>query len=200
MYRRKLIGFLGLALAGIPISGHSLADPLLGDDGLYDQPFFLESFLELGADLEDATVQGKGLIVIFEQRGCPYCRELHQVNFEREEIRHFLQENYLVVQLDLWGSRKVVDFDGEELEERDLAGKWGVFFTPTQVIFPSASAGIVDYKVGEAFRLPGYFKPFHHLSGLEYVASGAYREQPFQRFLQDKFSMLEKAGIDPDVW
>jgi thioredoxin-related protein len=94
----------------------------------------------------------------------------------------------------------VTDFDGEELEEREIAQKWFVNFTPTQVFFPAANTGAQDARKAEAFRMPGYFKPFHHLSGLEYVASGAYLKQPFQRFLQDKFAELAARGIDPDVW
>ncbi|WP_146188847.1 thioredoxin family protein [Albidovulum aquaemixtae] len=182
------------------ISSRARAETIVGDDGLHKQPFFLDSFLELGADLEDAAAEGKGLIALFEQRGCPYCRELHQVNFARTEITDFIQAHFLVVQLDLWGARAVLDFDGEEMEERQLAQKWFVNFTPTQVLFPAENAGASDLRQAEAFRLPGYFKPFHHLSGLEYVATGAYRDQPFQRYLQDKFAELEAQGIDPDVW
>ena len=72
-------------------------------------------------------------MVLFEQRGCPYCKELHAVNFARSEITDYIREHFMVVQLDLWGSREVTDFDGEAMEERALAGKWRVNFTPTTV-------------------------------------------------------------------
>ncbi len=199
MDRRRLMTVGAAALAGfVPGRGRAEIEP--ADDGLYKQPFFLDSFLELGADLQEAADAGRGLVVLFEQRGCPYCREMHLVNFARPEITGYLQAHYLVVQLDLWGARAVLDLDGEEMEERDLARKWFVNFTPTQVIFPASAAGSTDARAAEAFRLPGYFKPFHHLSALEYVAEGAWRDQPFQRFLQDKFAALEAQGIDPDVW
>lgn len=188
------------ATAGLVVAARAGAEAPVGDDGLHDQPFFMESFLELGYDLEDAAAEGKGLLVIFEQRGCPYCRELHNVNFARPEITDYMSAHFNVVQLDLWGAREAVDFDGEALEERNLAAKWGVNFTPTQVLFPAANAGAGTLVEAEAFRLPGYLKPFHHMSGLEYVASSAYLDQPFQRFLQDKFAALEAQGIDPDVW
>ncbi|GAA3870807.1 thioredoxin family protein [Celeribacter arenosi] len=188
MDRRLFLSALTASLA-LPAK----AEVVLGDDGLHDQPFFLDSFLELGPDLEEAGADGKGLIVLFEQRGCPYCRELHRVNFERSEITDYLTTHFNVLQLDMWGSREVIDLDGEAREERRLAAKWFVNFTPTQV-FLSPTTG------GEVFRMPGYFKPFHHLSALEYVATGANDEQPFQRFLQDKFAEYEAKGIDPDVW
>jgi thioredoxin-related protein len=175
------------------------SEPVPADDGLYKQSWFLDSFLELGDDLAEAAERGRGLMVLFEQAGCPYCRELHRVNFSRPEIVDHLAAHYDVVQLDLWGARTVVDLDGEELEERALAEKWGVTFTPTSVLFAPETAGAAR-GAAEAFRMPGYLKPFHYLSSLEYVSSGAYRNQPFQRFLQDKFADLRAQGIDPDVW
>ena len=200
MNRRGLFTLVAVAGAATLAPRPFRAEPVPGADGLYDQPFFLDSFLELGDDLDAAAAEGKGLVILFEQNGCPYCRELHRVNFARAEITDLIAEKFHVVQLDLWGARTVVDFDGEELEERDLARKWFVNFTPTQILVPAENAGASDIRQAEAFRMPGYFKPFHHMSGLEYVATGAYREVPFQRFLQDKFAKLQAQGIDPDVW
>lgn len=168
----------------------------LGDDGLHKQPWFTDSFLELDDDLTTAQDEGRYLMVLFEQAGCPYCRELHEVNFERVEIVDYLTSNFDVIQLDLWGAREVLDFDGAALEERNLAAKWAVNFTPSTVIFGRDENGVAK----ELFRLPGYLKPFHFLSSLEYVVSGNYSDQPFQRFLQDKFADLRAKGIDPDVW
>ncbi|NNE51538.1 MAG: thioredoxin fold domain-containing protein [Sulfitobacter sp.] len=201
MNRRRFLSLSTTSALGLTLSRPNTATAAeMSDSGLFVQSFFLDSFLELGDDLGEAAAANKGLIVIFEQRGCPYCRELHEVNFARSEIVEFMSANFDVVQLDLWGARPVVDFDGEELEERDLARKWFVNFTPTQIFFPGERAGAADIREAEVFRLPGYFKPFHHLSGLEYVATGAYKEQPFQRYLQDKFELLRENGIDPDVW
>ncbi len=194
MDRRTFVFSSVLATAVTPMFSPTLwAAPVLRDDGLHDQPFFLDSFLDLADDLSEAQAEGRGLIVLFEQRGCPYCRELHRVNFERPEITDYMNAHFAVLQLDLWGAREVTDFDGTPMEERKLAQRWGVNFTPTQVIFPAEGTDA-------AFTMPGYFKPFHHLSALEYVASGAYRDQPFQRFLQDKFAEFEARGENPDVW
>lgn len=176
--------------------------PEIGDNGLHTQKWFLESFLDLGDDHSELAEQNKHLAVIFEQRGCPYCRELHRVNFAREEIVIYLKENFGVIQLDLWGSRAVTDFDGKEMEERALARRWRAMFTPTMVFFPKEPA-LVKGKKGvdsEIFRMPGYFKPFHFMSMLEFVNEGHYRTSHFQRYLQDKFAELRKKGIDPDVW
>ena len=161
MDRRTL---LALSAASLVTAGRAQAQGTVGDDGLYDEHFLKDSFLEMALDHEEAADQGKALAVLFEQRGCPYCRELHEVNFKREEIVSYLSEHFDVVQLDMFGSRAVLDFDGEEMEERDLAVKWFVNFTPTMLFFPPETVGATSLREAEVFRLPGYFKPFHFKS------------------------------------
>ena len=187
------------ALSFFAISTMSFAQGI-GDDGLHKQPWFVDTFLELSDDLQEAADQGKDLMILVEQAGCPYCAELHAVNFERAEIVDYIKEHFVVVQLDLFGSRLAVDFDGEEIEERDLVFKWGLQFTPSTIIFAADKIGAKDFRDAEAFRLPGYLKPFHYMSSLEYVGEGIYKDMSFQRYLQAKFAELAEKGISPDVW
>ena len=45
------------------------------------------------------------------------------------------------------------------------------------------------------------FQPFHLASGLEYVASGAYLEQPsFQRYLQQRAERIRSSGGTVELW
>ena len=177
-----------------------LAFAELNDDGLHVQPWFMQTFLDLREDQAEASGANKHLMLLFEQKGCPYCRELHEVNFKRPEIASYVQDNFGAVQLNLWGSRGVTDFDGSEMEERELARKWAVNFTPTIVFFakdePEEKAG----NLIEVARMPGYFKPFHFISMLEFVHEERYKDTQFQRFLQEKFEKLEAEGKKPDVW
>ncbi len=203
--RRDIFGLL--ALSGASTIAPSVlkaagGEARVGDNGLFTQDWFLESFLDLGDDHEEMAGRGQNLAILFEQRGCPYCRELHRVNFAREEIRTYLLKHFSVIQIDLWGSRAVTDFDGQQLEERALAQKWRVIFTPTMVFFPKDPESVKGKSGGDAeiFRMPGYFKPFHFISMLEYVNDGHYRTENFQRFLQGRFAKLKAQGIDPDVW
>lgn len=200
--RRALV--LGVAAGGLAstLPRRSGAAVRIGDDGLHKQPWFLDSFLDMGDDLAESTDAGKNFAVMIEQRGCPYCREMHEVNLEIPEISGYIADNFNVVQLDMWGSRLVTDFDGEEMEERDLVKRWQVNFTPTIVFFPPDPA-LAEGKTGrevEVARMPGYFKPFHFISMFEFVREGLYAEQPFQRYLQDKFARYEAEGRDPQVW
>lgn len=196
MTTRRFLLSSGPAFLALP----TFANARLGDDGLHKQDWFLDSFLEMPDDLAEAEAAGKHLLVLVEQAGCPYCAALHTENFARTEIVDYIKANYLVVQLDLWGSRETVDFDGEVMPEKELAQKWGVNFTPTTLIFTAEDGTPANFFEAEAFRMPGLLKPFHYLSSLEYVVSGQHNEQPFQRFLQDKLEELDAKGIAPDVW
>src|SRR6266550_982081 len=116
-------------------------EPILTDDGLYKQAWFLESFLDLSDDLEAARKEGKRFVIMWELKGCPYCKETHLVNFAKSRIADYVKANFEVLQLNIIGSRKVTDFDGAELSEKDLAAKYGVRFTPTFQFFPESAAG-----------------------------------------------------------
>ena len=182
MRRRELLisGMGGLLLG----SGRALAGAELGDDGLYKQDWFLDSFLILEEDLADAAAAGKRFAVMWELEGCPYCRETHLVNFADPEIEAFIRENFDVLQLNLLGSRAVTDFDGEELEEREMAAKHGVRFTPTIQFYPATSEEVDGTgQLAEVARMPGYFKPDHFLAMFRFVATNSYESMSFKEFL-----------------
>lgn len=205
MINRRTFNLSMLSGAGLALApGHAAAAGSsklpMSEDGLHIQPWFLESFLELRDDHQEAKDAGKRFAILWEQKGCPYCREMHAVNFQKKQIIDFVTSNFVILQLNLWGSRRVTDFDGEVLEERKLARKWAVNFTPTTVFFDADAPEGKSGKELEVARMPGYFKPFHFLSMFEFVNSEQYKDEGFQRFLQDKFEDLSKKGIKPKVW
>ena len=185
-------GFLGLGLGlagsalGTTVRPAAAEAPVLNDDGLYEQPFFVQSFLDLAEDLELAADSGKRFAVMWELRGCPYCKETHLVNFADPEIRDFVSGNFDILQLNLVGSREVVDFDGEAMEERALARKWGVRFTPTTQFFPETLDQVAGRKGNEAevARMPGYFRPPHFLAMFRFVQEKAYETTGFNDYLR----------------
>jgi thioredoxin-related protein len=101
-------------------------------------------------------------------------------------VNDYIRTHFNVLQLDLFGSREVTDFDGQVLAEKDIARKYGVAYTPTIQFFPE-ELGRIDGKSGksiEVARMPGYFRPVHFRMMFEYVAARAYTQMPFQRFVQ----------------
>jgi len=179
------------ALCGIHAGG-ARAEAILTDDGLYRQPWFLESFLELDDDLDGAARQGKRLAVIWELRGCPYCRKTHLVNFAQPEIEAYIREHFEILQLNIIGAREVTDFDGERLSEKQMAAKYGVRVTPTFQFFPERSAGLSQQgpREREAGRAQGYLEPEKFLAMFRFVAERGYEQQSLGDF-------LKKADIRP---
>ena len=179
--------FVALASSAAMAAGRreAVAEAALGDDGLYHEPWFLQSFLDLRDDLDTAASNGKRLAVMWELRGCPYCRETHLVNFADPAIANYIRDNFEVLQLNLIGSRKVKDFDRQELSEKDLAQKYGIRFTPTFQFFPPSAAGIeAKEPMGrEVARAPGYLKPQHFLAMFRFVRERAYEHGSFRDFL-----------------
>lgn len=161
-------------------------EPATTADGLLTEPWFLQSFLDLSEDLSAAHDAGKRLAVMWELRGCPYCRETHLVNFAQPRIADYIKANFEVLQLNIIGDRKVKDFDGSELSEKALARKYGVRFTPTFQFFPETPAGLNDLAPTkrEVARAPGYLRPDDFLAMFRFVREKAYEKGSFRDFLK----------------
>lgn len=155
-----------------------------------NQPFIKDSFLNLKEDLAEAKRANRGLMIIYEQEGCPYCALMHKVNFADRETVDLITKNFDVVQMDTLGSREVVDFDGKAMTEKQLAGKLRAQYVPLVGFFGP------DGK--EVFRLPGYYQqPEMFRAGLRYVIEKQYEKIPFSEY-SAKFSpkKLTKGLID----
>jgi thioredoxin-related protein len=181
--------FLAGSLAGaaaIHTGGRAAAEAILSDDGLYRQPWFLESFLELADDLVAAAQNAKRFAVMWELKGCPYCKETHLVNFARPDIENFVRERFDILQLNIVGAREVTDFDGEKLAEKALARKYDVRYTPTLQFFPESAAGLAGKKPRdrEVARAQGYLASPHFLAMFRFVAEKAYERGTLRDFLR----------------
>jgi thioredoxin-related protein len=182
--RALIVGSSALALSAAFTRGADAA--VLTDDGLYREPWFVESFLELADDLDTARGHGRRLALIWELKGCPYCRQTHLVNFARPDITDFVKANFDVLLLNIVGSRKVTDFDGTELTEKQFAAKYGVRYTPTVQFFPETLADLKGKAVDkrEVARITGYLEPDDFVAMFRYVQSRAYESQSFREFLK----------------
>jgi thioredoxin-related protein len=195
LLQMSLVFFIGVS-AGM---AKDAKEPEFNDDGLYTQPWFLNSFLDLKEDRAEAAKKGKTLLILWELKGCPYCKLLHTTNFARPEILQLLRSKFEVLQLNYLGGRPVTDFDGEELSEKKMAKKYRVRFTPTILFF---GPDPVDPKSDkrEVFRMAGYYKPFHFWALLHYVSEGAYKNTSFRKYLVAKAKAMEAKGVDINAW
>ena len=194
-------GALGV-LAGIGGAGGGGAaehryEPLVLEEGFYTWDWFLSSFFELADDLETATAGGKRLVLLWEQEGCPYCREMHRINLRIPEVVNYIRANYNAIQLNRGGDREGTELDGKVTTEKKLARKYRVQFTPTLQFFPKKlekGSKKPGNKV-EVWRLLGYWKPFDFLNTFRYVREEGYISEPnFQRWLQKQGGKMRAEG------
>ena len=68
--RRHAIAAIALGVPSLRIPAAS-AKAMLGEDGLYQLDWYLESFLELSEDLAAATSKGKRFAIMWGLKGCP---------------------------------------------------------------------------------------------------------------------------------
>lgn len=174
----------GAMLAGGAALGGALpaAAVEMGEDGLHKQPWFALTFKDMSEDLAAAQAQGKRLAVIFEQRGCIYCRKMHEEVFSDPAIAAYIAENFMVVQMNLFGDEEVTDFDGEAMPEKEMAGRWGVVFTPTILFMPEEAP---DGAAGPAAvaTMPGAFGRKTSLHMFQWVREKGYEgEEHFQKY------------------
>lgn len=143
-------------------------------------------------DLNAALESGKPLAVFFEQRQCPNCDVLHADTISDPETSAII-ESFHAVQLDMWADEALVTPTGSRSSARDWARELDVKYAPTIILFSSDGE--------EVIRSEAYFKRFHTQSILDYVASGAYRqERDFQRFLTQRADGIRARGTDVDIW
>lgn len=165
---------------------YATLDPVEASGRLHQDDAFLQPPHRLAS-----RDSGKPLLVLFEQRVCAPCDELHLDILQREASREQLAR-FDVALLDIRSTEVLERPDGSTGSVRDWVRELDVQYAPTLVMF--------DAEGQEAFRTEAYLRTFHVQSALDYVASGAYREQPnFQRYLQGRAGDLEAQGVHVDL-
>ena len=151
--------------------------PTLGDDGIYHYDWYHQSFFELKDDIDEALSEEKVLMVKFDQKGCIYCEKVALEILSEPAVNRYVRENFLVVQMDIFGSRDVTDLDGTTLPENDMAARWGVVFTPSIYFIaePTNEQRLID---AAAAVMPGAFMKGTFLGMLQWVKTGAYKTEP----------------------
>ncbi|ETA50368.1 thioredoxin family protein [Ponticoccus alexandrii] len=175
--------WIGAALAAV--IALPLAAAEMGDDGLFKSPWMRDTFKDLREDLDEANAEGKRLVLLFEQRGCIYCRQMHEEVFTDPMVSDYIDENYFVVQLNLHGDIEVTDFDGESLSEKDMARKWNILFTPTMMFLPEEVNAEATAPQAAVAVMPGAFGKGTTIDMLTWVQEKRYEldgDEDFQRY------------------
>ena len=139
-----------------------------------------------------ALAAGKVLMVKIDQKGCIYCEKVAKEILTEPAINSYVRENFVVVQLDLYGNRDVTDLDGTVMPESEMARRWGVLFTPT-IYFISEPIKADQLPQAASAVMPGAFGKLTFLGMLPWVKTGAYKDEPrFQKYFGSQTGALRK--------
>lgn len=171
----------------------------IGDDGLHKTPWMRDTFKDLREDLAEANAEGKRLVLFFEQRGCIYCTKMHNEVFPVPKVSDYIEENFFVVQLNLYGDVEVTDFDGQVLPEKDMARKWGLLFTPTILFLPQKVADGKTATQSAVAVMPGAFGAGTTLDMFTWVNEERYAldiGEDFQRYHARRIQERSNGSFD----
>lgn len=151
--------------------GEGLINP-----GFHEKPsWFKDSFLDIREDVEDASVEGRRLLLYFYQDGCPYCAKLLGENFRDRAIVKKTRENFDVVAINMWGDKEVTGLTGQVTTEKAFAASLRVQYTPTLLFLNEAGEVVL--------RINGYFAPHQFKVALDFASPGQDgRQQDFKAF------------------
>lgn len=192
-------GLLGPLAAAVATASEA-PDPYVFDDQPRDEilvypEWFNEPFLDLPSDLQAAREQGKGLVVYFGQKRCPYCHQLMDINFGTEQdIVEYTRRHFDITPIDIWGVAEVTDLRGRVMTERGFALREGADFTPTLIFYDDAG--------NQVLRLRGYYPPYQMRAALEYVADKHYTRESFRDYLArgDNRMVFDEADLNDQAF
>ncbi len=143
------------------------------------------------APYDFSGAQEKYRLVIFEQKQCSECDELHADVLKRKETIEQMNK-FNVSVLDMWSDDIITLPNGKKSSIKDWAKKLDIQYAPSMVYF--------NLQGKEVFRSDAYLKAFHTQSVMDYVSSEAYKKQPnFQRYIDARAKQLEKQGVHVDI-
>ena len=106
---KKLFTLIAATLVALPVAASEI-----GDDGLHKADWMRDTFKDMAEDLAEANDEGKRLLLMVEQRGCIYCKKMHEEVLSQDDVSAYIEENFFVVQMNLHGSTEVTEAGGQD--------------------------------------------------------------------------------------
>ena len=138
--------------------------------------WFKESFLEFSDDIAEAADEGKRVMLVFHQDGCPYCNLLVERNLSQKDISEFVQEKFDVIAINMWGDREVVTVGGQSYTEKEFSAALKVQFTPTLLFFNEKGKAVL--------KLNGYLPPQEFMTAIRFVAEKHETKVSYRDFVR----------------
>ena len=142
------------------------------------QFFFGQNLGDFKGELETAKKESKkGILIMFELDDCPFCHRMKQTILNQSEVQDYYRKNFLIFSVDAVGANPMVDFKGKQTTEKNYANENRVRATPVFSFF--------DLEGKQVMRFTGAAKDTNEFLQLgRYVAEGAYKSMPFEKYKQ----------------
>lgn len=138
--------------------------------------FFTQSFGDLPEELEEARQSGKlGLLLFFEQEGCPYCDRMMKTILNQPSVQDWYRERFVSIAVDINGDVELRDVDGVTLPSKAFAAHRRVKTTPT--------ISFIDLHGTEIYRRVKMVSGVDEFMAMgRYVAEGHYTDTSWEDF------------------
>jgi len=152
--------------------------------------WFKEGFLEFNDDVKEAAKQGKRLMIVFTQPGCPYCNAFVERNLSQKDIEQKVRNNFDSIAINMWGDRDVTYTDGKSYTEKTISEKLKVQFTPTVLFFNEQGKMIL--------RLNGYIPPRRFNIAFDYVIKRQETKISYRAYVKANLPPGKSGGLNKE--
>ena len=146
-----------------------------------DEHFFHQSFGDLQEEVDLAQEEGqRAIMVMFELNDCPWCDRMKVMILNQSEVQDYFREHFRLLMMNVEGDNLIVDFDGEEIPEKDWALKHNRIRATPVFLF-------LDLEGKRIMRFTGAAKSIEEFMLLgEFVADGHYENGNFVKFKRNR--------------
>ncbi len=146
-----------------------------------DEYFFHQTFGDLQEEVEMAQEEGqRGIMVMFELNDCPWCERMKTKILNQAEVQDYFREHFRCLMMNVEGDNLVVDFNGEEIAEKDWALKYNRIRATPVFLF-------LDLEGNRIMRYTGAAKDVEEFMLLgEFVVDGHYQNGNFVSFKRSR--------------
>ena len=155
--------------------------------------FFAQTFGDLPEELAAARAAGKlGLLLFFEQEGCPYCERMMQTILNQAAVQDWYRERFVSIAVDISGDVELVDVDGITLPSKVFARHRRVKTTPT--------LSFIDLSGAEVYRRVTMVSgPREFMLMGQYIAEGRYTDTNWKDYAGEHPEVVNSATVQQVV-
>ena len=118
-------------------------------------------------EIAAAAEEGKQLVIMFQQTGCPYCAKMRVRVFPDPKVDEFYSKHFVMIQTNIRGDLPVVSPEGKDLTEKKFAKSLRVRATPVFIFY--------DKTGGQALKVTGFLDAERFNKAGRYVVDGVYK-------------------------